>query len=143
MNIFSVKVLPYRMFLRQKGGSRTASEEARRLLDWMKEYQTEVLRFLRDSLIPYVPFDNNQAGRDLLMVKIEQRISGAFQGKKDVHVLCLRAKRHLDIKKQKNEYEISSSNYSQAILTVYFLLPRRGVFSNRKRPLCSNFQKNN
>jgi transposase len=88
----------YRIFLLQKGGSRAGSKEARKLLRRLQEYQTEVLRFLRD---PAVPFANNQAERDLRMVKIRQHISGTFRGEEDMHVFCLVRSVISTIKKQK------------------------------------------
>ena len=52
--------------------SRKAYNLARRLTD----EADQVLRFLHD---PAVPFDNNQAERDLRMVKLHDKISGAFR----------------------------------------------------------------
>lgn len=51
---------------------RKAYNLARRLTD----EADQVLRFLHD---PAVPFDNNQAERDLRMVKLHDKISGAFR----------------------------------------------------------------
>jgi transposase len=42
----------------------------------LKQFEADVLRFLRQ---PEVPFSNNQAERDLRMMKLKQKVSGGFR----------------------------------------------------------------
>jgi transposase len=60
---------------RQRRG-RPRRRPGHNLLLRLRDHKDDALRFLRD---PTVPFTNNQAERDLRMMKVRQKISGGFR----------------------------------------------------------------
>lgn len=62
-----------------KTRGRPAKSKAQNLAERFIQYKADVLRFLRYA---HVPFDNNQAERDIRMMKVKEKISGSFRTEK-------------------------------------------------------------
>jgi len=69
-----------------KGGrGRIGQSEARKLVARLESRRAEVLRFMTDFR---VAFDNNQAERDLRMIKLQQKIGGCFRSGEGARQFC-------------------------------------------------------
>jgi transposase len=68
----------------QKAG-RVKQSVATNLLLRLRDHEAEVLRFLHER---QVPFDNNQAERDIRMMKVQQKIAGRFRTQTGAATFC-------------------------------------------------------
>ena len=71
----------------QRQGSRgkIPRSKARNLLERLRDYENDVLRFMDE---PDVPFSNNQAENDIRMTKVQQKISGCFRSWDGALIFC-------------------------------------------------------
>ena len=64
---------------------RLKRSKARNLLERLRDFEQDVLRFME---VEYVPFTNNQGENDLRMTKVQQKISGCFRSMQGAKIFC-------------------------------------------------------
>lgn len=70
---------------RKKNRGRLKRSKARNLLERLRDFEQDVLRFMDNEI---VPFTNNQGENDLRMTKVQQKISGCFRSMEGAKIFC-------------------------------------------------------
>jgi len=70
---------------RKEKRGRIKRSKARNLLERLRDFEADVLRFME---MQSVPFTNNQGENDLRMTKVQQKISGCFRSTEGAKIFC-------------------------------------------------------
>ena len=68
-----------------KKNGKTKKTKERNLLERLRDFEEETLRFMD---ISYVPFTNNPGENDIRMTKVQQKISGCFKSFEGAQIFC-------------------------------------------------------
>ena len=70
---------------RKSKRGRLKRSKARNLLERLRDFEQDVLRFME---VQSIPFTNNQGENDLRMTKVQQKISGCFRSMEGAKIFC-------------------------------------------------------
>jgi len=70
---------------RKEKRGRLKRSKARNLLERLRDFEQDVLRFME---VESIPFTNNQGENDLRMTKVQQKISGCFRSMEGARIFC-------------------------------------------------------
>jgi transposase len=102
--------------IKKSKGVRSKESLARCFLNRLRERSKATLAFMFD---PRIPFDNNQAERDIRMTKVRLKISGCFRSETGARIFC-RVRGYISTMKKNGAGILESL---------------RNVFTNKKIPL--------
>lgn len=68
-----------------KKRGRIKKSKSRNLLERLRDFETETLRFMETD---YIPFTNNLGENDIRMTKVQQKISGCFRSMDGAYMFC-------------------------------------------------------
>lgn len=88
--------------LRRHPKGRQKRSKSRNLLERLRAFEEDVLRFMD---VPFVPFTNNRGENDIRMTKVHQKISGCFRSMDGASTFC-RVRSYLSTCRKQN---VSSS----------------------------------
>ena len=107
------KILKEGYIENKKVKSKYLRQEEQRLLNRLKKYKENHLMFLYDF---NMPFDNNLSERDLMHVKIKQKVSGHFNSMKGIKI-------YLNIKSIIGTLKKQGRNFYKEIFNIYENIP--------------------
>jgi transposase len=88
---------------------RIKRSKARNLLERLTRYEEDVLRFMKNPLVPFI---NNRGENNIRITKVQQKISGCYRSEEGAKICC-RVRSYLSTCRKQN------INASQALRFVF------------------------